>query len=93
MKTKLFSAAKDDFEWQYFRGTGAGRQKKNKTSSACRCIHRPSNSIAESQEERSQSLNRKLAFQKCVSLPSFQNWLKAKSIEKQIDAFKKYNEN
>ena len=94
MKTKLFSVTKDDFEWQYFRGSGAGGQKKNKTSSACRCIHRPSGSVAESQEERSQQLNRKIAFSKCVNLPSFQSWLKItcaarahgfSSIEKQIN--------
>lgn len=95
MKTKLFSVAKDDFEWHFFRGTGSGGQKKNKTSSCCRCVHRESGAIGESREERQQSQNRKIAFQRCVATPQFTNWLKAKSaamsagfasIEKQVDA-------
>jgi len=76
MKQKLFSVTKDDFDWQYFRGTGAGGQKKNKTSSACRCIHPPSGAIGVSQEERSQHQNRQIAFRKCVESKQFQNWAK-----------------
>jgi protein subunit release factor B len=76
MKQKILSLTKDDFEWQYFKGTGAGGQKKNKTSSACRCIHPPSNAIGTSQEERSQHQNRQIAFRRCVESSVFQNWIK-----------------
>lgn len=76
MRTKLFSVTKDDFEWQYFKGTGAGGQKKNKTSSACRCIHPPSNAIGTSQQERSQHQNRQIAFRQCVATKEFQGWIK-----------------
>jgi protein subunit release factor A len=76
MKQKLFSVTKDDFEWQYFKGTGAGGQKKNKTSSACRCIHPPSGAIGTSQQERSQHQNRQIAFHHCVESKEFQGWIK-----------------
>lgn len=78
-KQLLFSVKKEDFDWQYFRGTGAGGQKKNKTSSACRCIHRESGAIGESQDERQQSKNRKLAFKRCTETKEFQIWLKLKT--------------
>lgn len=41
----VFSLTKDDFEWEYFRGTGKGGQKKNKTSSAVRCKHLESGAV------------------------------------------------
>ena len=94
-KQKLFSVTRDDFEWSYFRGTGAGGQKKNKTSSACRCVHPPSGAVGSSQEDRQQHKNRQIAFNKCVQSPQFQNWLKMTtaammaghaSIERQVDA-------
>lgn len=78
-KQLLFSVKKEDFDWQYFRGTGTGGQKKNKTSSACRCIYRESGARGESQEERQQSKNRKLAFQRCIASKEFTLWLKLKT--------------
>lgn len=93
-KIKLFSVTKNDFEWQFFRGDGSGGQKKNKTSSACRCIHPPSGAVGESKEDRQQHINRRTAFQRCVNSKEFQNWIKLTSaaisagfvsIEKQIN--------
>jgi len=94
MKEKIISVTKKDFIWQYYRGSGAGGQKKNKTSSACRCIHPPSGAIGNSQEAREQSENRRIAFNRCVQSKEFQNWLKLttsaiisgyQSIEKQVN--------
>lgn len=91
---KLFSVTEDDFTWQFFRAGGKGGQKQNKTSSACRCIHPPSGAIGESREERQQSQNRKIAFNRCVNSKEFQNWIKLtasamslgfQNIEKQVD--------
>jgi protein subunit release factor B len=79
MKQLLFSVTKDDFDWQFFRGSGAGGQKRNKTSSACRCIHRESGAKGTSQDERQQSQNRKLAFTRCISTKEFQHWIKLKT--------------
>lgn len=41
-KQLLFSVTAKDCEWSYTRGTGAGGQKKNKTSSAVHCSHKQS---------------------------------------------------
>lgn len=79
MRQKLFSVTKDDFDWNFFRGSGAGGQKKNKTSSACRCTHRASGAVGKSTEERSQSHNKRTAFNRCVATPEFKNWLKVRT--------------
>lgn len=76
MKELLFSVTKKDFEMQFFRAGGKGGQKQNKTSSACRIIHRDSGAVGESREERSQMQNRKIAFERCVKSPEFQSWLR-----------------
>ena len=61
---------------QFFRAGGKGGQKQNKTSSACRIVHKDSGAVGESREERSQMQNRKIAFERCVQHPLFQSWLK-----------------
>jgi hypothetical protein len=47
-----------DCETDFFRASGKGGQKVNKTSSAARLTHRPSGISASSQESRSQTENR-----------------------------------
>lgn len=81
MKKKLFSITKKDFELQTFRAGGKGGQKQNKTSSGVRIIHRESGAVGESREERSQSQNKKLAFQKLVKTGRFKIWLNSKLFE------------
>ncbi|NER38078.1 MAG: peptide chain release factor H [Oscillatoria sp. SIO1A7] len=51
-----------DLEWQTVRGSGPGGQHRNKTETAVRVVHKPTGLSAIAQEERSQSLNRKLAL-------------------------------
>ena len=52
----------DDLEESFVRGTGAGGQKINKTSSTVRLKHRPSGVEVRCQRERNQSVNRLLAW-------------------------------
>lgn len=75
-KKLLFSITKKDFDIQYYRGTGAGGQKRNKTSSACRIVHHPSGAIGTSQDSRSQTQNTEMAFKRLIESEAFKSWLR-----------------
>lgn len=74
-KELFFSVTRNDCEWSYTRGTGAGGQKKNKTSSAVHCMHRPSGAAGYAEESRSQHENKILAFKKMANTDKFKKWL------------------
>ena len=73
MKTKerLFSVTAKDCDFEAFRGSGKGGQKKNKTSSAIRCRHRASGAIGKCESYREQSRNRKEAFRRMTDTKEF----------------------
>lgn len=75
-KELLVSVTIKDCEVQAFRGTGAGGQKRNKTSSGIRVVHPPSGAIGKCQENREQHLNKKDAFLKMIETKEFKTWLK-----------------
>jgi peptide chain release factor 1 len=73
-KELLFSVTAKDCEWSYTKGTGSGGQKKNKTSSAVHCIHKPSGAHGYSEASRSQAENKQEAFRKMAESPEFEKW-------------------
>lgn len=75
-KELIFSVTASDCEWSYTRGTGKGGQKKNKTSSAVHCSHRPSGAHGYSEASRSQLDNKREAFRKMAETKEFRNWQK-----------------
>jgi protein subunit release factor B len=58
----------DDIDESFLRGSGAGGQKINKTSSTVRLVHRPTGIEVRCQEERSQSQNRRRALERLCDL-------------------------
>lgn len=75
-KELLFSVTSSDCDWQYLRGTGPGGQKRNKTESKVRCVHRASGASGESDLTRSQHENKKIAFRKMAESKEFRVWHK-----------------
>ena len=75
-KEFLFTVTASDCEWQYIRGTGPGGQKRNKTETKVRCLHRASGAVGESDLTRSQHENKKIAFRKMAESNEFRVWHK-----------------
>ena len=66
----------EDLRVETFKAGGAGGQYVNKTESAVRVIHIPTNTIVASQQERSQMQNREVAM----------NILRAKLVQRELEA-------
>lgn len=75
-KQLLFSVTASDCEWSYTKGSGAGGQKRNKTSSAVHCSHRPSGAHGYAEDSRKQVDNKRLAFERMYNTKQFQDWLR-----------------
>jgi protein subunit release factor B len=80
-KELLFSITRKDFEVQTFRCSGPGGQKVNKTSSGVRIVHKESGATGESREERSQALNKRIAFRRLAESGKFKAWHNRKIYE------------
>jgi len=72
----VFSVTAKDCRWDYYRGSGKGGQKRNKTSSAVRCTHLASKAVGQAEDGRSQFQNKKLAFRRMADTDIFRKWVK-----------------
>lgn len=81
----LFSVTGADCDWQYLRGTGPGGQKRNKTESKVRCVHRESGAVGESDLTRSQHENKRIAFRKMAESNEFRVWHKLETARRMGD--------
>lgn len=81
-KEVLFTVTANDCDWTYTRGTGPGGQKRNKTSSKVRCVHRESGATGESDLTRSQHDNKRLAFRKMAETKEFKTWHKIETAKR-----------
>jgi protein subunit release factor B len=75
-KELLFAVTRDDCEWTYYIGPGDGGQKKQKTHSAARCVHKESRAEGKCHDSRSQWENRKTAFKRMTETDKFKLWVK-----------------
>ncbi len=74
MRKLLFSVVAKDCRWDYFRGSGKGGQKRNKTSSGVRCTHIASGAVGRSDDTRSQHRNKRAAFRRMAESKKFMVW-------------------
>lgn len=74
-KQHVLTITKADLEIQTFRSGGPGGQHQNKTDSGVRIIHRASGAVGESRSDRSQHVNKKLAFRRMAQDGRFKAWV------------------
>ena len=73
-----------DLEVSFMRSSGAGGQHVNRTESAVRIVHKPTNTIAFSQDQRSQHQNREIAMNR-LKAKLYERELKAREAQAQAD--------
>jgi protein subunit release factor B len=86
MRELLFSVLPKDFEITWFSGKGAGGQYRNKHQNCCRVKHVESGALGTGQSQRSQSANKKEAFNNCIYSKEFQLWLQLEISRHTIDS-------
>jgi peptide chain release factor 1 len=73
-KELLFSITKKDFKIEYFSGTGAGGQYRNKHQNCVRIHHPESGVVVTGQSNRERISNLREAFKNMVNDPKFKVW-------------------
>lgn len=80
-KELLFSITKKDFKINYFSGTGAGGQHRNKHQNCVRIQHKESGALVTGQSSRERAANTKEAFNNLIKDPKFMIWHSRKTQE------------
>jgi len=81
-KELLFSVTAKDCRWDFYRGSGKGGQKRNKTDSAVRCTHIDSGAVGNCEEHRSQLRNKMEAFRRMSATGIFKAWHKIETAKR-----------
>ena len=74
MKELLFSVTKKDIDINFFSGSGAGGQHRNKHQNCVRMFHRDSGARSIGQSHREKNSNLREAFKSLVEKPEFKLW-------------------
>jgi len=77
----LFSLTKKDFDIQWFSGTGAGGQHRNKHQNCCRMTHIASGAKATGQSNKDRLANQREAFRSIQENSKFKMWFNQKVME------------
>ena len=91
-KELLFSITKKDFKIDYFSGSGAGGQHRNKHQNCVRLHHPESETIVTGQSHKERKSNIREALKNLISHPKFKMWqvrkvqevLTGRSLEDQV---------
>lgn len=75
-KEVLFSVTRKDCEWNYYSGSGAGGQHRNKHKNCVRVVHPPSGARGNCQDHRDKPSNERDAFYRMARTPEMQKWLR-----------------
>lgn len=92
MREKLFSITKKDLVIEYFSGTGAGGQYRNKHQNCVRLYHPDSGVRVTGQSNRNRQANLREAFNGLIKHPMYKLWhaqkvqecLRGKTLEQQV---------
>jgi len=70
-KKPIISLNEKDFKFDYFSGTGAGGQHRNKHKNCVRIVHSESGAVSICQDYKSKEQNKKKAFERLVKNSKF----------------------
>lgn len=70
----LFSVTRKDLVVTWYKSSGSGGQKKNKTANACRIQHPESGALVTASERRERPANQAAALHRLVKHPKFRLW-------------------
>jgi len=79
MSDTLFSVTAKDCEWDYFSGSGAGGQHRNKHKNCVRVVHKPSGARGSCQDHRELLKNKRTAFARMARTSEMQKWLRVEA--------------
>ena len=81
----ILSITKKDFDIQYFSGTGAGGQHRNKHQNCVRMMHRDSGTSATGQSSKSRQSNLREAFTNIIKSDKFRSWHRMEVSERMLN--------